>query len=174
MIRLTDPNLEDKIAQVEGEEWRRHHQGWERHSDQSYTIASARALLVKTVEERLFSATIYGLGGYHRYHVHGNSVVFSVHHAGYSVDACGRALLAGFALNWPQELVGKLLLWATREVFLADAVTQEFDKAVQSEPGSEHWLLLFDAHWYYGIGYTAEGKRRLRVYGPVDEYRSPR
>jgi hypothetical protein len=171
MIRLTDPNLEEKIARVEGEDWRKHHAAWERHADQSCTIAGARAALAKAKDERLFSATIYGNGGYHRYHVQGNEVRFSVHHAGYSANACAQALLAGFALTAAEWLRSKVaVLTSDKRLFLDNASPWEFEAAAQLEPGSDAWLLLFDKEWYYGVAYNSGASRYLRVYGPVATY----
>lgn len=79
MITITDSDLEDKIAEIEGKGWKKHHQQWKEASGQPSTIPNALRMWKKNPKH---VDSIYGAGGWHRYFVRPTGeVVFSTYHS---------------------------------------------------------------------------------------------
>ncbi len=101
-VHIDDADLEDKIAQVEGDDWRKHHKQWEDMERDQWEpgadgfctiggVRTCRFVISEEDEDSLYkpgdrvygSRVIYGMGGWHRYHVRSTGeVVFSTSHSG--------------------------------------------------------------------------------------------
>ena len=108
MVHIKDTNLEEKIKSIEGTEWIDHHNQWiqleqeyiEKTKDlhvANCTIWSAR----KKFNETQDGGIIYGLGGWNRYHVRGDTgeVVFSEYHCMNLLKYIDKVHAAGFRFS---------------------------------------------------------------------------
>lgn len=91
MPKITDDDIRQKIAEVEGAAWLEHdaqiaEDGGRRVQDNSVahalrTYTERRSLEQEKQEDTIYGAVIYGLGGLCRYYVlNSGEVVFSGHH----------------------------------------------------------------------------------------------
>ncbi|MDM7992979.1 MAG: hypothetical protein QUS11_06655 [Candidatus Fermentibacter sp.] len=93
-VYVDDKDLESKIGLVEGEKWVRHHKQWEDMERDKWEpgkdgfctiggVLACRILNEDGTVDWYGTRTIYGMGGWHRYHVRqSGEVVFSTHHCG--------------------------------------------------------------------------------------------